>query len=406
MDMADEYMTGLGEALFQATDDRSFTPRQRRFTASIVRAGTLAAIEIGSSPNPDTGLLDLLVLVTLQRSAIERMWLPQEWPGVDAEPTLTRLRRIEERLWEDASAVLSESQKSALRSLIDEWIAENPDRRSVELVRFRDFTKTRNMPALDRREQARGLLREVTEAVQSIDDARLFGERILWVSIRMPAVVGAQVEQTSFHLASEPEIAELRSQVEAFREYAERATAQAEALPSLVDDSITRLTGAVAAEREAFITTTFDRFGEERTATLEELERRSGTLESVLLELQETLRITSQLATSVDGSVNSVGRIVARFDQEGRESEPLDIEQVRLAAVAIGDAADRLTQTLDRTNDTLDRTNLVQPLAQLNEIVDRSLVRVFWGAIGIVAFLLVGLGLLKLVPSRSSKRMG
>ena len=44
MDMADEYMTGLGEALFQATDDRSFTPRQRRFTASIVRAGTLAAI--------------------------------------------------------------------------------------------------------------------------------------------------------------------------------------------------------------------------------------------------------------------------------------------------------------------------------------------------------------------------
>ena len=53
---------------------------------------------------------------------------------------LERLQRAETHAWTSARKARSEDQLSTLRGLIGAWIAENPDRTVVALVRFNEFS--------------------------------------------------------------------------------------------------------------------------------------------------------------------------------------------------------------------------------------------------------------------------
>jgi hypothetical protein len=193
MSMVDDYLATLGELVYLHLRSPSESPRQRWIALSILRNGTGAALDIGTGRNPTTDLLDLLVLVRLQRSAIERHWIPDEWPALDPESSLSPLRELEETCWEEAGLVLDDAQRVALKELIDHWIEVHPEQRVVELVRVPAFAKTRNVSNRVRRGQAIALLRDVNEATRAIDDARLLGERALWASSRLPYVLGQQV---------------------------------------------------------------------------------------------------------------------------------------------------------------------------------------------------------------------
>ncbi len=416
--MADDYIGTLGEACLLGLRTPEASPRQRWQASYLLTRGTSAAVDIGASVNPDTALLDLLVLATLQRSAFERIWVPEEFADLDTSFAVERMRQGELELWEDAGVVLSEQQSQTLRTMIEQWIESYPNRRAVEGVRFKEFTETRMARGDDRRAQAIGLLRQVDDATRAIDDAVLLGERIMWYSSRLTYVIGHQAELTTYRAVDQPEIAELREQIEAFREYAERSTRQFEAVPELVRETVAEVEAATARqraealdhlaetverERTALIRETFDRFAEERASFFAELDENAGTLQGILGELQATIRVSSDLANNLTGTVNAIDRVVNRFDPAAQDREPLEMMEVRDAAVAAGEAAERLTVALVRADELLERAEVSKSLADFDELTSGLVASVFWRAVVIVGLLVAGLAGLRFVPQRTKQ---
>jgi hypothetical protein len=66
-------------------------------------------------------------------------------------------------------------------------------------------------------------------------------------------------------------------------------------------------------------------------------------------------------------------------------------------AITAGEAADRITITLERLDDVLLQPDLSGPAANLASISDRTTRRLSWCAVGVVAFLLVGLAIIRLI---------
>ncbi len=424
MSMVDEYLAALGEAVYLHLRHDRATPHQRSLATSILRNGTGAAIDIGASANPTTSVLDLLVVATLQRSALERIWIPREWPdgGPDgcALEAVALMREAESLLWDHASVVLDDDQKRVLRGLIESWIEEHPNQAVVELTRFRDFAHTRNVSSLTSREIAATLLREVGEVARAIDDVRLLGERSLWYSSRLLYVLGQQVELTVYRMLEQPEIAALIGSVGAVegigRRLAEEFDQWPEKLGLSIEEAaqtfaterqvaIEELAASVRNEREATVNDVFGRLATEREAILAAFDERLAASTELRGDLDKTLSAGNELALNLERTAAAFGRVLAHFEPDPGAAntpprEPLDMKDVREAALAAGDAADRLTATLEQTESVLVRLEDERTPGAIRSVSNEILASATWRLLGIVAFLLVGLAVLRLVPAR------
>jgi hypothetical protein len=204
MDMADDYLASLGESVYLLVRSGKLDSKGRWLAQSFLRNGVGASLDIAVGPNPSVSLLDLLVLTSLQAWSFKAHWIPAGI-GDAGIPALDRLKRAEEYAWTSAKKVLSEDQLITLRELISAWISENPDRTVVALVRFNEFDDERKISSLSLRGKAQGLLKEVSEAVAAVDEARLLGERLLWFAGRYPYLLGEQAELTAYRLIDQPE---------------------------------------------------------------------------------------------------------------------------------------------------------------------------------------------------------
>ena len=155
MDMADDYIASLGESVYLITRSGKLDSRGRWLAQSFLRNGVGASLDIAVGPNPAVSLLDLLVLTSLQTWTLKDHWIPAGI-GEAGLPAQERLQQAETYAWTSAKSVLSENQLRTLRGLIEAWIAENPDRTVVALVRFNEFSDERKISSLRLRGQAQG----------------------------------------------------------------------------------------------------------------------------------------------------------------------------------------------------------------------------------------------------------
>jgi hypothetical protein len=438
MEMADEYVAALGEAVYldlRGQSPLSGTPRRespqaRVLSQSFLRNGVGAAIDIAAGPNPSVAILDLLVLASLQRWAFRAHWMPE---GISdaGDAVYDRLGRAEDELWRTASRRLSQDQLATVRRLIGEWIADHPDRTVVSLVRFADFADERMAARTASRREAGGLLREVSAATGAIDDARLLGERALWFASRYPYVLGEQTELTAYRLAAQPEVQESMRAMEAIRGAAESAGTRLDALgqelrteldaivariaterettirqaqvalAETVEQALDIAAARLASERETALAEFFRGVAVERDGLLEAIDRRQGDLQGSLADVRTTIAAAGELAEELTRTAASVDRIVARFDPEARpRGQALQLEELRALAVEAATAADRLSDLLERTDTLLASPDTQDRLAALVAPADGLVDRIFWRALALVGLLLVGLALLRLIPSR------
>jgi methyl-accepting chemotaxis protein len=433
MSMADDYMTAMGEAVYGLAKHDALTPKGRWLAQSFVRNGFGAAMDIASGPNPSVAMLDLLVLSSLQAWAFEQRWIPAGI-GEAGVPAVDRLRQAEAELWNTARGVLDPDQIETVRRLIDAWIANNPDRLVVSLVRFSEFADARMISSTSLRGQATGLLREVTDATSAIDDVRLLGERALWFMGRFPYVLGQQAELTTYRMVDQPEVvaaldalASIRhltetiddrlgsieevlvaQQTEFFarvREERARTVEQAsESLEAMVRATIDDAAARLAAERRTAIDQAFEGLARERSALLDDVASREGELATVLRDLRDTIAASSTLAHEMTDTVGAIDRVVSRFD-EGRAdgARPLSIADLRDAAAEIGRAADRMTEVLDQTNTLIASNALDQRVASLTDPANAVIDRAFWRGAVLIGLLIVGLAIVRAIPQRSRK---
>ncbi len=438
MGMADEYTIALSEAMRPIIQSEGSGPVARQLAQGFQRNGTASAIDIAVGPNPDAALLDLLVLVSLQRWAFGAHWIPG---GITDEPVRTageRLRLAEESAWRSASAILSEEQRATLRSLIDEWIGSNPDRFMVSFVRFGEFVDIRKDQTLARHAAAEGLLRDISQASAAVDSARLLGERALWYAGRYPLVLGQTAELTMYRVADQPEFRSALASLASLGELKEAVgtlSAKIDALDDMLsaqqDATFTRLAGEravvieearaaidgvarsaleefetkFAAAREAAVIQTFDRLAVERGKFFDELESREGALRGLLSEFRGAIGPSTELAKELTGTVSAIDRVVARFDGgsgpgAGPGGAALDIGDVRDAAAAATQAAEKLTDLLERTNELAGSAVWDERLSRLDRSTSGMIDRAFWRALFLVLVFIGGLALVRLLPQR------
>jgi len=433
MDMADDYIAALGESVYLLTRSGKLDPKGRWLAQSFLRNGVGASLDIAVGPNPGVSLLDLLVLTSLQTWSFEVHWIPAGI-GEAGLPALERLKQAETYAWTSAKKVLSEDQLNTLRGLIDAWIAENPDRTVVALVRFNEFADERKISSLGLRGKAQGLLQEVGKAVAVVDDTRLLGERLLWFAGRYPYLLGEQTELTAYRLVDQPEGAQimdaiqsiqrlsealsarvgtiqddLQNQQETFFERiaSERAAAIAQlqtALEATVRESVDIANERVKTQRTEAIDQLFDRFAQERTQLLDDFSSRQGELLGVMTELKETITVSGTLAKDLTETVNAIDNVVSRFDRDpGDKTEPLRMTDVRDAAIETGHAAEKLTYLIERLITLLESESWDRQISIMTDPADEIIDRVFWRGVILIALLVIGMGLLRMVPQRIAR---
>ena len=112
-----------------------------------------AAYHIAATPYPGAALLDMLVLVTLNRMVWEEYWVPQVY-GQLAADMVTMLRKLEGDIWALAAEVLTPTQRQELRDVLRAWRDKYPDKIGVSFIRFSDFGELGRKPSLEQARKA------------------------------------------------------------------------------------------------------------------------------------------------------------------------------------------------------------------------------------------------------------
>ena len=400
MNMADDNIAELGESIYLLTRSGHLDTKGRWLAQSFMRNGVAASLDIAVGPNPPVSLLDLLVLISLQTWSFEQHWIPAGI-GEAGYPALERLKAAEKDAWHTAKEVLTDEQLRTLRSLIDAWIAENPERTVIALVRFKEFSDERRVSSLALRGEASGLLREVSEASAAVDEARLLGERLFWFAGRYPYVLGEQAELTAYRLIDQPEGLQLIETMKSAKELSDAFTKRLETMQSDLEQQQGSFFSRLSGEREAAIDHLFERLVQERTQLLDEISAREAELLGMMSELRQTIVASGALADDLTGTVNAIDRVLSHFDQEpGSQEEPLRMLDIRDAAIETGRTAERLTAMLERANQILESESWEQAMSSVASPADDLVERIFWRGLVLIGVLILGIGLLRLVPQK------
>jgi hypothetical protein len=364
MSMADSYMLAVGEALTLMELDAE-TPDDRWGAHDLKRTTGAAVFGIATGPSPEAALLDLLVLSSLQVEAIKnRIEHPKasDLMREHGSALLERARHAEAALWRDARRVLTAEQQDELRSLINTWIEEHPGTLIGVYARFSDFADLHDSNSA---EKARGLLVEVTEATRAVDAARLLGERVLWVSTRMPFLVGWQVEDTVYDLATQPEIRRLLDDSTRFTDETGHLVQEMHELPAEIARQREALVRELTALQEKTVADVMAGVTAQREALIADLDRRERELRALMADAKE-------LVQSTDAMLGSADTLLSRFRRApGDTREPLDVTKVRDAAIETAAAADQLNELLMTTQEVLASPGWHDRSGDLAQAMDR-----------------------------------
>jgi hypothetical protein len=359
MSMSDDWNIALGESMFALQSAPDISMQTRFNGASFLRNGMGASLDIAVGPNPRVAMLDLLVLATLQTWALEHTWAGNGIPGNLVGPAKERLAEARGEMTSKASRFLAAEQLRELDRLINAWIEAHPRQVLVSFVRLSDFASDRNELTLEDRKLAYGLLKEVDEVTSAIDDARLLGERALWYAARYPYVIGQQAELTSLRVTD------------------------------IVSHEIT-------VQREAF----FAQLGRERAETIRLVEASRKDLVPVMAEARETIASAKVLSEQVLRIVQAIDGLVARFDHPGDESGGVTTQDIKDILKETGASADKLAALVKAGDSLVESPTWRDAAAGADRFSTTTIDRLLWGSAGIVALLIGGLALVRLIPQR------
>ncbi|MGN6554550.1 MAG: hypothetical protein ACTHLW_12645 [Verrucomicrobiota bacterium] len=347
---------------------------------------------IASGPNAYANLLDLTVFVTVARSAIEEHWLPHVF-GESARPLLESWRGIETNLWTFTGKVLTPMQQTELRTAIQNWRRQNSEPENVLAARAVGFAS--QIAGANNSDPAKpgsvfnllmlDPLAGMDPAVREIAQSRMFAERALYVTQKMPRLVRWQTELLSLNAVRLPAVqqvvsnsAQLTSSVETFAHVADQ-------LPKLVND-----------QREAAIKQIFDGLATERTNLIASLAADEMNLHGTLAELRQTLNAGTELAKSSGELLQSLDVFMVHFDQGTNAPAPsTNTNAPPFNILDYAATAKEMTATIRELNaaiNSLDKATpqIQQAGAKLESAGHRLLNRLFWIGAGLIALLFAG----------------
>jgi hypothetical protein len=193
---ADNYVTTVAQAMDElaaANDD----PQIALWAIEQKIAAATAAFTDASEPNASVAMLDLMILSTLKRVAVEKHWI-EHLLHEDGRAVLVAYRHAEDEVWALGAQAFTTKQLDELRNLIDQWEADHPDQYYVSHARLTEFATSRGITAASPQAQVPGSilgllyidpLAKIDPMVRELYQSRRLAERLTYVALRTPMIL-------------------------------------------------------------------------------------------------------------------------------------------------------------------------------------------------------------------------
>ena len=333
---------------------------------------------IASGPNAVANLLDMTIFVTVTRMSLEEHWQPKVF-GESARPMLDGCRIAEAEIWQLAGTVLKTNQQAELRKAIELWHRENPLPESVLAARALGFAA--QVARSSKADTAKpgsvfsllmiDPLSGMDPAVREIAQTRMFAERALFVTQKLPKLLRWQTELLSLNAVEMPAVQQLVSNSTQIATSVERFAALAEKLPGQVSTERAEILKALQAQ-------------EKDVASL----MTSGT----------------QMSDSLNTTLTTFDAVMKRFGvgetnnaaPPATNAAPFRIQDYTATAAQLEATAKQLTELLVTLDQAIGSTNLAKLSAQVAPVVQQAQASgkevvdyAFWKGILLVAVVLL-----------------
>lgn len=316
-------------------------PLERRSALQRRISVTHDVLGIATGSNAFANLLDMVILVTLNRMNIEDFWLPKRF-GESAQSLLLAHQEAEKEVWRIAGTVLKQDQLDELYNSIRAWHEKHPEGRSPRDVGALGFAS--EIAQMNRSAQARPSsvfnllmidpLLELDPATQELANTRLFAERGLFLARHMPTLIRWETELLAVQTAEMPQVGNLLASSRQLAEAADRFSRVSERLP-------------------AFIRT-------ERQSVLEALRSERPGLTTLAGRTKEALAAGKLMSEATNQALKTFQDVVKQLESipPSPEPEPFRIQDYTAAAAQISISAQRLAELLQAFEQTIRPENL------------------------------------------------
>jgi len=360
---------------------------------------------IASGPNAYANLLDLTVLVSATRGVLEDHWQPKAF-GDSAQAMVESCRSVETNLWLFVGKVLTPAEQAELREAIQNWRRQNPEPESVLAARAVGFASQVPDPTNTDPAKPGTLINLLTldplagmdPAVREIAQSRLFAERALYVTQKMPTLVRWQTELLSLNAVRMPAVQQLVTNSTLITSSAETFARVADQLPKLVND-----------QREAAIKQVFDGLAAERTNLIASLAANDTKLDARLVQLRQTLNAATELIQSSDTTIKTLDQFLVRFDKGTNLPDAVVTNSRPFDILDYATTAKEMTTTIKQLNEMLDSLDIAVPHIQksaetFESAGNRLLARLFCLGAGLIVLFFLGALLLGTAYWRLSRK--
>lgn len=188
MAFSDTYMEQVREAADDILDDQSLKPSIRLYVERIKPHYSMGAITNACQINPQSGLLDMVTMVTLQRLVWEDPAVHKYVGANNSKIFVAALKNLEQDVWKIAARIFNAEQISSLHTLIQKWRDAHPRDQYVTFIKFQDFAASGMKDRLAKVISS-GLLSPISDVNHEIHESRMLGERAMFLFKRMPMLM-------------------------------------------------------------------------------------------------------------------------------------------------------------------------------------------------------------------------
>lgn len=315
---------------------------------------TTETCSIASGPNSIANLLDMTVFVTVLRTSMESYWQPERF-GPAADPMLQSCRNAETEIWQLADKILKSNQRDELRRAIEQWQQKNPNPENVLAARALGLTSLVAKASKSDPSQPGSVfsllmldpLAGMDPAVREIAETRMFAERALFITQKMPHLLRWQSELFSLNAAAQPTIQQLVTNTTEITATLERFATVAEKLPD-----------QVSAEREEIL----------------------KALQAQEKDVASLLGSGTEMSDSINTTLTTLDALLARLGVDKTKqttapktnAEPFRIQDYTETAVHLEAAAKQLTELVNAIDHALSSTNVASLTDKITPAVEQA----------------------------------
>lgn len=335
---ADNFVLSTSKAAEQLMSNGQPIKRQELLTIKVALSSDVYGLASGS--NALANLVGLTVLSSGARWRVEDYWLPKVY-GASAEPMLKTLRAREEEIWEISKRVLKPEMIEDLKTAIAQWRKTSGDPQgdleafaSNSLVNevTKGFSNTRASSNTSYVPSSVFALLDIDPlsgldpATRELTETRLFAERALFMSQRLPQLIEWQLELLAMGAASIPQVNKLADGADQLGNSSERISHLLEQFPGILSHEREKIIEALRSERQG--------------------------LETLSRSLGETMAQGSVMALNVDQAFKSFDGLLGHIREwpEDPNSRPFDINEYGKTAHEITEMATQINLLIGQLN--------------------------------------------------------